>query len=275
MIAPVVIATASLQLMVAGRHELLRPPRPVALAAATVPVGRRRCRVAAGTPIAALARTRLAFRLRDYGSCGSRAADSASLFVTRIGPDPNRGPRRLGLEGRPAHVEHRRGRPGGAPAFRLAAAVVLVSHGAHGCQRTLAVTPAVRSLARGARLRVTVTGYDDAGLGARVRGATVRLGGARARTGAGGVALLRAPARRGVLPRDRRGPRDGALLRARGSASGEAPGRAPRSARARRLRRRRRHADGRQAGPAARHAPTSAIAIWRAPRPRSCRKARP
>src|SRR5205814_8823538 len=47
-----------------------------------VHLGRRRCVVGAGTPLAALLASKVAkIGLRDYGSCSSRARDAAGLFV--------------------------------------------------------------------------------------------------------------------------------------------------------------------------------------------------
>jgi hypothetical protein len=65
------------------------------------------------------------------------------------------------------------------------------------CQRTLVAIPATRRVAPGAALTVTVRGYDDAGHGVPVGGATVRLGSATATTAANGRATLTAPAAAG------------------------------------------------------------------------------
>ncbi len=54
------------------------------------------------------------------------------------------------------------------------------------CQRSLEVETEVD----GSQLAVMVTGYDDAGDGAAIAGATVRAGGERATTGADGKATL-------------------------------------------------------------------------------------
>jgi hypothetical protein len=70
--------------------------------------------------------------------------------------------------------------------------------GRRSCQRTLEVSPAEAEVAPGGELRVTVRGYDDAGRGVAVEGATVRLGDAAAVTGADGVAVLAAPAAAGA-----------------------------------------------------------------------------
>ncbi len=83
--------------------------------ARTLRVGGRRCRVAAATPLAALLGAGAAGRIsgigvRDYGRCSrTRARDSASLFVTGIAGEGNRGRngwvykvgRRVGTTARP------------------------------------------------------------------------------------------------------------------------------------------------------------------------------
>jgi hypothetical protein len=66
--------------------------------------------------------------------------------------------------------------------------------GSGGCQRTLEVAPQRAGAAPGDALPVTVRGYDDAGAGVRVAGATVRLGSATATTDANGSAVLTVPA---------------------------------------------------------------------------------
>jgi hypothetical protein len=70
---------------------------------------------------------------------------------------------------------------------------------AESCQRTLEVRPERTRAAAGALLRVAARGYDDAGRGIAVAGATVRLGGASAVTGADGRAALTVPAASGSL----------------------------------------------------------------------------
>lgn len=196
------------RVMVVGRSDLLLAPRTVAAGAVTVRASGRPCAAGAGTPLAALAGARRAggpgFRVRDYGgSCSRRAADGAGLFVFQVGPDRNRGRDgwvykvggRLGTAGA--------GDPGG-PFGRG-----LLRSGQHvtwfwcrmsrrgSCQRTLSVRPAARRVRAGGRLAVTVFGFDDRGRRARVAGARVLLGGRSARSGRDGVALLRAPGRRG------------------------------------------------------------------------------
>jgi hypothetical protein len=205
--------------MVVGRAKVLRAPRTVALAAHRVRVGRHRCAVAAGTPLAALAATGLRLVVRDYAACSSHPRDAGGLYVARVGPD-----RARGAAGWVYKVGHRVGTTGAADptgpfgtGHRVRGGQSVLwfwcrQDAAGGCQRTLDVS-APRHVAAGAPLRVTVRGYDDQGRGVRVAGATVRLGAARATTAADGTATLTAPAGRG---RVRLGAERAGLVRAFG-----------------------------------------------------------
>ena len=197
MAAPAVAPAASVELMVAGKRSVLRAAKPVELVdARRVKVGSRRCTVAGATPLGVLAATSLALRVRDYGSCGRRPADAASLFVTRIGHARNRGQdgwvykagRRVSSAGA---GDRSGGRLRGGD--RLLWFYCRTQRGG-GCQRTLEVTPDRETAAPGEAIRVTVRGYDDQGRGVAVSGATVRVGSASATTDAGGVAELAVPA---------------------------------------------------------------------------------
>ena len=181
-------AAAEVDVLVVGKTRVLDEGTQV-LRGAKV----RGCRVAAATPLAVLARTRLTMRVRDYGSCGRAVRDAGGLFVTRVGADANRGRngwvyktgRRAGTRG--AGDAGHRLRDGGRVLW------FWCRMGADGCQRTLvAQTPA--HAPAGSVVRVVVRGYDDAGRGALVEGATVSLAGATAVTGADGVAHVPAPA---------------------------------------------------------------------------------
>jgi hypothetical protein len=165
----------------------------------TARVGGRRCAIAAATPLAALLAAdpgRIVFH--DYGSCSRRPADAASLFVKAL-----RGARNRGQDGWVYKVGRRLATAGAAdPAGpfgngRLRAGDDVVwfycRQFANGtCQRTLEV--ATRT--EGRRLTVAVRGYDDAGDGVTVAGATVRAGTRRATTDGDGRATLTLP--RGV-----------------------------------------------------------------------------
>ena len=186
-------ATASprVDVMVFGKARLLAAPRSVRVSATTSSVGRRRCAVAAGTALAALAAVHRGggpgFRLRDYGACSRRAIDSSALFVTQIGPDRNRRAdgwvykvgRRVPSSGA-ADPSGRRLRTGERLTWFYCRA-----QSSGGCQRTLEVAPLSGA---GQTLRVRVRGYDDNGRAVAVAGATVSAGAQAAVTGADGTA---------------------------------------------------------------------------------------
>ncbi|HKG65978.1 MAG TPA: hypothetical protein VKB28_18060 [Solirubrobacteraceae bacterium] len=194
--APQAAQAASVTTMVAGKDRVLRSAKPVKLAdKRRVKVGSLRCTVSGRTPLGLLAATSLAIRVRDYGSCGRRPADAASLFVTRIGSDRNRGQDgwvyKVGRKVSSAGAGDRSGR-------RLRAGDRLLwfycrAQRTGGCQRTLEATPDRASAAPGEAVRVTVRGYDDQGRGIAVAGATVTLGSATATTDAAGVAQVVVP----------------------------------------------------------------------------------
>jgi len=169
--------------------------RTVSARSAHVEVGRRRCAVAAATPLAALVRSRVAaLELRDYGSCSRRGGDGGGLFVRAIAHDRNEGSagwvykvgRRLGTAGAADPAG-----PFGSGRLRSGARVVwfYCALGAYerSCQRTLAVEPRAR---RGGAVAAAVTAYDDAGRGIAAAGATVRAGTVVAAAGPDGVARL-------------------------------------------------------------------------------------
>ena len=168
----------------------------------TVQVGRRRrrCRVGAGTPLAALARAELPrLVIDDFGDCSRRARDAAGLYVRAIG-----GHRGRGSDGWVYKVGNRQASAGaGDPAgpfgrgrLRSRARVTWFycrfDEAARGCQRTLAVRP--RPDASGVGVRVIA--YDDRGRGIPAAGATVRAGDTAATTDATGFARLELPAGR-------------------------------------------------------------------------------
>jgi hypothetical protein len=194
--APAAAPAASVTTMVVGKEKVLRSAKPVKLAdTRRVKVGSRRCTVSGRTPLGLLAATSLAIRVRDYGSCGRRPGDAASLFVTRIGNDRNRGldgwVYKVGRKVSSAGAGDRSGR-------RLRAGDRLLwfycrAQRTGGCQRTLEVTPDRTAAAPGETVRVTVRGYDDQGRGAAVPGATVTLGAATATTDGSGVAQVAVP----------------------------------------------------------------------------------
>ena len=188
-----------LELMVAGRSQVLRGPVEVVARARTVRASERRCAVAAGTPLAALAALRFpSFAVRDFGTCSATSpAASELLYVSRVGPDAARG-----TNGWVYKVGHRAPDIGGAnPRARVRAGGRVLwfycRKGLRGCQRTLEVSgPA--TAAPGAPVTFIVRGYDDRGRGTPAVGARLRFGGASATTAADGTATLPAPAAPGV-----------------------------------------------------------------------------
>ncbi len=162
--------------------------------ATRVRVGRRRCAVGDATPLAGLARSRVGrLRVRDFGACSSRPRDAAGLIVTGIRSDRNRGQR-----GWVYKVGPRAGTAGAAdPAGpfgngRLRAGQRLTWFycvRAGDCQRTLEVS--ATPVAGG--IEATVRGYDDAGDGVLVEGATVRASGVTGVTDADGTVRLTLP----------------------------------------------------------------------------------
>jgi hypothetical protein len=194
-------------MVVARGGRVLAGAQWVQAAATRVQAGARTCAVAGGTPLAVLAALRSAggpsFAVRDYGRCGSSLASSSALFVYSLGGEPN-----VGQSGWEYKVEGVAGSTGAAdPAgpqgtgHRIAAGRRVLwfwcDARAGGCERTLAVSPARASAARGARLTVTVVGYDNEGRAVPVAGATVWLGGRSASTDRRGRATLPAPRRAG------------------------------------------------------------------------------
>jgi hypothetical protein len=191
-------ARVKVDLMVVGKSRVLAGPQRVTLKPRTAKVGGKRCSIGTATPLSALASTRLRFRLTDYGVCSRRPADAGSLYVKSVA-----GERAKGSDGWVYKVGRRAGSGGAAdPAGPFGTGRKLrtgdrvlwfwcVKDRADSCQRTLEATAGAASA--GSPLRVTVRGYDDAGKGVAVAGATVRLGGASAVTGADGVASLTAP----------------------------------------------------------------------------------
>jgi hypothetical protein len=169
--------------------------KTVSTRATRVRVEGRRCAVGEGTALAALVRSGPGrIRLRDFGSCSDRPRDAAGLFVEAIRGDVNRGQNgwvykvgRLAATAGAADPAGPRGRGRLKGGQRVTWFYCRLRAG--GCQRTLEL--AVRS--EPGTLIATVRGYDDAGRGVPVEGATVTAGGATALTGPTGEASLALP----------------------------------------------------------------------------------
>jgi len=147
-----------------------------------------------------LAGTGVRFRLVDYGACSRKPRDAGSLYVSKIGPDRERGRDgwvyKVGRKVGSAGAADPAGSFGTGRRLRAGDRVLwfwCVKDRSDACQRTLE-TSSPNAVAPGAPLVVTVRGYDEEGRGVPVEGATVTLGGASAVSGADGIATLIAPA---------------------------------------------------------------------------------
>jgi hypothetical protein len=154
---------------------------------ATVTVAGRRCAVGDGTALAALVRSRPGrLRLRDFGACSLRPRDSASLLVTGIRADRNRGQRgwvyKVGRRAASAGAADMGG-PFGRGRLRAGQRVTwFYCVRAADCQRTLGM----RTAPMAGGIVATVRGYDDAGDGIPIEGATVSASGVTGLTAADG-----------------------------------------------------------------------------------------
>jgi hypothetical protein len=205
-------APAVSTMVVGAGGAILSPARTVTAGASTVHVGRKSCVVADATPLAALDALRRSggpgYALRDYGRCGSSPVNSGQLFVYSLGGEANRG--QNGWEYKVDHVSGTTGAGdptgprGDGRRLRSGARVLWFWCNASGggCQRTLAVSPSLATVARGAALRVTVSGYDNEGRGAPIGGAIVTLGSDFASTDSHGRATVLAPPAPGRYPVD-------------------------------------------------------------------------
>ena len=180
------------QLVVFRSGEALQ--RTASTRQVTVPVGGRRCAAGEGTALAALVRSRPGrLRLRDFGACSMRPRDSAGLLVTGIRSDRNRGQRgwvyKVGRRAATAGAGDTGG-PFGRGRLRAGQRVTwFYCVRAADCQRTLAVmtTPIAGGVV------ATVRGYDDAGVGVPIEGATVTAAGVTALTAADGRVQMALP----------------------------------------------------------------------------------
>ena len=165
--------------------------RTVSTRHATVAVRGQRCAVGDGTALAALVRSGAGrLRLRDFGACSARPRDAAGLLVTGIGPDRNRGQRgwvyKVGPRAATAGAGDMGG-PFGRGRLRRGQRVTwFYCVRAGDCQRTLGLTA---SVFRGG-VAAEVRGYDDAGDGIPVAGATVTASGVSGVTDAEGRVQL-------------------------------------------------------------------------------------
>jgi hypothetical protein len=173
--------------------------KPATAKHVSVKVGGRTCTVPAGTALAALVRIdppKLA--LRDYGSCSTKAADAAGLFVRRIGPDTNKG-----FDGWVYKVNQKIATTGAADpsgpfgSGRLKSGRRITWFYCHldqetrNCQRTLGLKATATAPGQ---VTVVVRSYADSGKSVPAAGATVTAGDVTATADDHGSVVLSLPA---------------------------------------------------------------------------------
>lgn len=173
-------APARVEAMVVGRQGVIVDPITVRARETVVRASGRRCAVAASTPLgalqAALRRKRVAFAVRDYGSCARRnTRSSGQLFVTQIARERN-----SGANGWVYKIDDHTSGRGAAdgrlrPDDRLLWLYCEQDPQGGGCQRSLRVVPAGKGGRAGGSLPVRVFGYDDKRTRRAVPGARITL----------------------------------------------------------------------------------------------------
>jgi hypothetical protein len=192
--------------MIVGRTGTLLGARTVTASAASVTVGRRRCAVAAGTPLAVLLAARRAggpgLGIVDQGACSRNPRDAYGLFVTRIGSERNRGQAgwvyKVGHRGGTAGAGDATGPFGAGPLASGSRVLWFYCRLASRCQSSLEAT-APRTARPGAPVVVHVRAYDDNGRGRAIGGVAVRFGDTQTATGSDGTARFSAPQRTGTF----------------------------------------------------------------------------
>jgi hypothetical protein len=180
------------QLVVSRSGEAVQ--RTVLARQTRISVRGRRCAVGAGTALAALARSRPgSLRVRDFGACSADPRDASGVIVTRIRTDRNRGQRgwvyKVGRRAASAGAADMGG-PFGRGRLRAGQRITwFYCLRATDCQRTLElrVSPAEGGIV------ATVRGYDDAGEGTPVEGASVSASGVTGVTSADGRVQMALP----------------------------------------------------------------------------------
>jgi len=193
--SPAQAAPPKVSQLVVFRDGTAQAKSAVSTRATKLTVAGRRCTAGDGTALAALVRSKPGrLRLHDFGSCSRRPSDGAGLFVRSIRGDANRGQNgwvyKVGRRSATAGAADPSGPFGRGrlrPGQRVTWFYCRLRDG--GCQRTLEVA----TRAEAGALVATVRGYDDAGKGVVIQGATVSAGGASAQTDAAGVARLAVP----------------------------------------------------------------------------------
>jgi hypothetical protein len=191
--APAEAATPTIRQLVVFRSGAA-VQKAVSTRPARVAVGGRRCAVGVGTPLAALVHSRAGrIRLRDFGACSARPRDAAGLLVTGIRSDRNRGQRgwvyKVGRRAATAGAADPSGPFGRGLLTEGKRVTWFYCVRATDCQRTLEV----KSAPTAGGIVATVRGYDDAGDGAPIEGATVTASGVTGLTAADGRVQMALP----------------------------------------------------------------------------------
>lgn len=201
--------SVSVQVTGLGADRLVGPKK-VGAASFTRVIGSgssaRNCRIAEGTPLAALRALGVAFVAKDFAKCSLNVVDSASLFVDSI-----RGLTGTGMQGWSYKVNNRAGTAGaadpsgpfGSGALRAGSQVLwfwcTYDATTYACQPNLvAIAPSM--VGKGRRFTVEVRQYDDAGRYKPAADALVKVEGAgQALTGPTGKVTFTAPAAKGLI----------------------------------------------------------------------------
>ena len=162
-------------------------PKTVSAASFTRSVGTasaaRTCRIASGTPLAALRALGVTFVVKDFGRCSLNVIDSASLFVDSV-----RGVAGTGMQGWSYKVNNRAGSAGaadpkgpfGSGALRSGSKVLWFwcryDPQTYACQPNLVIVAPTR-VGRARTFTVEVREYDDAGKAKPAADALVRIPG--------------------------------------------------------------------------------------------------
>ncbi len=193
--------------MVAGPNGPFAGSSLLKASATTVRAGKKRCKVAANTPLSALVassrRSNFGFRIKDFGSCSKKlAANSSQLFVNKVGSYPNKG-----SDGWFFKVNDKAGTTGSADpsgpfgSGRLSSGDRVVwfyckyKKGSGSCQRTLRLISSA-SARKGKTYKIKVVGYDDSKRGRAISKVRASIGGQTATTDKKGRAFLK-PLRKG------------------------------------------------------------------------------
>ncbi len=201
--------TKRVNVMVVGPKGQLADASLLKARSGTVGAGKKQCKVAANTPLAALAaasrRSKFSFRIKDFGSCSKQvAASSSQLFVNKIGSFSNKG-----SDGWFFKVNDKAGTTGSADPSgpfgngrlssgdRVAWFYCKYKKSSGSCQRTLRLVSNTTAR-KGKRYKVKVVGYDNSKHGRAIRKARVSLGGQTVVTDKNGRASF-TPRRNGKL----------------------------------------------------------------------------